>query len=193
MKKLIVFLLSLFLLTNVYAYENDYFSIDIPDGFNENINENNFLFSKDKELISVIVTKNKDNYDINKFKEEDIEKQKEYIINKYKEEVQVLPIINSMQIIYQDKLNYLQYDLIIETNKSIGHDMHIINRMYTTDNYVYLISYKSDKEITQDNIKVLDSIIIKDSYLRNINVYVYLGLLLFVIIVFIFLFNIKGH
>ena len=89
MKKIVVLLICLLLFTKVYAYENKYFSIDIKEPFKgPSVKENKYVFTNGNEYISIIVNKNKDNYDISKFTEEDIEKQKNYLEEKYKEKFQ---------------------------------------------------------------------------------------------------------
>lgn len=177
------------MISKVYAYENEYFYIELNDKFKETSNtNNNYIFTKDNEYISVTISKNKDNYDISKFTEDDIKNQKEYLtktyskrFNKYSSNTSITNIeLKSSETTY-----YLEYDIFYETKKSIGYNIYQKCRMYTTNKYVYSILYNSDKEIK--NTDIIDTFKIKDSYLRKVNITTYIisTFVLLIIILFI--------
>ena len=52
MKKIFIILLLVLSITNIKAYENDYFKIDIPDDFKEEqIEDNVYKWTKDNKYI----------------------------------------------------------------------------------------------------------------------------------------------
>ena len=198
MKKVVVLLICLLLFTKVYAYENKYFSIDIKEPFKgPTIKGKSYVFTNGNEYISIIVNKNKDKYEVSKFTQEDIEKQKKYLIEEYKDKFSKYSAnvsITNIELKNIDSLYYLEYDVFYDTKKAIGYNIYQRCRMYTTDNYVYSILYNSDKEIKDNNY--LDTFKIKDKYLKEVNITVYiisLISLLGVLILIDYLFSKKKH
>ena len=184
MKKILLILLSLLVINKVSAYENEYFSFDVPESFKEQIIEDKkYIFSQENEYISITIDDNTNNYDVNKFTQKDIDKQKEYLEKEYKDKFKDYASnieITNIEVIHTKKNNYLVYDITYDTKTSIGYNNYQRCRMYTTNNYVYSILYNSDKEITNNDY--LDSFKTKDSYLRNINIWLYLALLIVMMI-----------
>lgn len=172
--------------SNVYAYENNYFSIELDPSFKEkNIEDKKYIFSSNNDYISITITNNKDNYDVSKFNENDIQKQKEYLEKEYKNKFSNKAHITNIELKNNDTIYYLEYDLFYESKDQIGYNIYQRCRMYTTNNYVYSILYNSDKEITNNDY--LDSFKIKDSYLRRINttLYIILSIIMLILLLLI--------
>ena len=177
MKKILLLYLFFFMTTIVYSYENDYFSINLPEDYIEKINDNVYTWSKDNIFLNIVININKDNYDVNKFEQKDLDKQKQYIIDTYQNELStynVVPTISNMNVINNDSISYLEYDLMFESTSTIGHDIYQKCRLYTSNNYVYLLTYNSENEINEDDINIINSFKIKDQYLKNINYTIYI-------------------
>lgn len=198
MKKVVVFLICLLLFTKVYAYENKYFSIDIKEPFKgPTVEGKKYVFTNGNEYISIIVNKNKDNYEISKFTDEDIENQKKYLETEYKEKFSKYSSnvsITNIELKNIDSLYYLEYDVFYETKKTIGYNIYQRCRMYSTDNYIYSILYNSDKEITNNDY--LDTFKIKDKYLKDVNITTYIISLISLLVLLLlidYLFSKKKH
>ena len=198
MKKIILIITLLLTFTKVYAYENEYFSIDMNESFKQQETKDRiYIFSKGNEYVSITIDNNKDKYDVSKFTEEDIKKQKEYLETKYKETFKDYTNniqVTNMELVKSNTKDYLEYDFYFETKSSIGYNIYQRCRMYTTDNYVYSIVHNSDKEITNNDY--LNTFKIKDSYLRKINIWVYaimLIIILAIIILIDYLLHKKRH
>ena len=198
MKKILLIFLCLLVFTKVYAYENKYFSIDIDKSFKEKtIEDKKYIFSHDNEYISITINDNTNNYEVNKFTEEDINKQKEYLTQNYKDKFKKYTkkiSITNIELITTETNDYLEYDVYLETKSSIGYNIYQRSRMYTSKNYVYSVLYNSDKEIK--NNKYLDTFKIKDDYLRKPNILIYtilLVVMLAIILLLDYLFHKKRH
>ena len=198
MKKILLIFLCLLVFTKVYAYENKYFSIDIDKSFKEKtIEDKKYIFSHDNEYISITINDNTNNYEVNKFTEEDINKQKEYLTQNYKDKFKKYTkkiSITNIELITTETNDYLEYDVYLESKSSIGYNIYQRSRMYTSKNYVYSVLYNSDKEIK--NNKYLDTFKIKDDYLRKPNILIYtilLVVMLAIILLLDYLFHKKRH
>ncbi len=166
MKKLFAFLLLIICITNVKAYENEYFKIDIPEGYTEEINENIYKWTKNNNYISITISNNKDNYDINKYTDQDIENQKKYLEETYSKELKDYNIDVQVTSINKDKINnydILSYTLFWPSHELTGYDIQQKGAVYTTKNYIYTITVSSDEEVKNEDFKkVLNTFILKD-------------------------------
>ena len=189
MKKVLVIFICLLLFSKVYAYENKYFSIDINDSFKkQTIEDKKYIFSHDNEYISITINNNTNYYDVKNFTEEDINKQKEYLEKEYKDKFKKYTnniSITNVELKSTDTSNYLEYDIYLETKKTIGYNIYQRSRMYTSKNFVYSILYNSDKKIT--NNELLNTFKIKDDYLKKPNLWIYASLLIVMLIIILLL------
>ena len=189
MKKVLVIFICLLLFSKVYAYENKYFSIDINDSFKkQTIEDKKYIFSHDNEYISITINNNTNYYDVKNFTEEDINKQKEYLEKEYKNKFNKYTnniSITNIELKSTDTSNYLEYDIYLETKKTIGYNIYQRSRMYTSKNFVYSILYNSDKKIS--NNELLDTFKIKDDYLKKPNLWIYASLLIVMLIIILLL------
>lgn len=192
MKKVLLILLLL-LSININAKEitNDLFSININDEYKEEINDGKiYKWSKDNNYLLLTIENNTNKYNIKNFNGDDINSQKEYIINSYKEKTSDNIIVNNINILNKESLYYIEYNIKIESKNTIGHDIYQIGRTYTTDNYIYNIIYNSDSKI--EDTTMMDSLIIKDTYLKRINISLY-AILSIIILGLILLFDYLLH
>ena len=189
MKKVLIIFICLLLFNKVYAYENKYFSIDINDSFKkQTIEDKKYIFSHDNEYISITINNNTNYYDVKNFTEEDINKQKEYLEKEYKNKFNKYTnniSITNIELKSTDTSNYLEYDIYLETKKTIGYNIYQRSRMYTSKNFVYSILYNSDKKIS--NNELLDTFKIKDDYLKKPNLWIYASLLIVMLIIILLL------
>ena len=189
MKKVLIIFICLLLFNKVYAYENKYFSIDINDSFKkQTIEDKKYIFSHDNEYISITINNNTNYYDVKNFTEEDINKQKEYLEKEYKNKFNKYTnniSITNIELKSTDTSNYLEYDIYLETKKTIGYNIYQRSRMYTSKNFVYSILYNSDKKIT--NNELLNTFKIKDDYLKKPNLWIYASLLIVMLIIILLL------
>ena len=187
MKKIIILFL-LFFSVNVYAYENKYFNIDIPEEYKLSEQEEYvYKWENKNNYIAITINSNlKLEYNIETFKEEDLVKQKEYIengINKGLEKYNITAEVSNVTKSKDNNHSYLEYDIYYPSEKLTGYNMYQKGRMYTTKNYITTIIYSSDKEIKDNeecktilnSFKIIDTeLVIKNGYKR---------LLLFILIV----------
>ena len=190
MKKMLFILLLFIFLPTIYSYENDIFSVDIPNDYNEKIDNNIYTWSKENDYINITINDNINDYDVRKFSQSDIDKQKEYIINNYEEKLsnyKVIPTITNMNLINEKNNSYLEYDLLFESKNIIGHNIYQKCRFYTSKNYVYLITLNSESEISNDEINILNSFKVKDDYLVTVDYKLYISLfVIFCILILLF-------
>ena len=178
MKKILTIFLSLLLIVRVQAFDNSYFTVNIPDGYlQDNLNsKTEFRWTNDKKYILITINDNsKLKYDIKEYTKEDIENQKKYLetkmnegLSKYKINVEV----KSINKVSNENENYLEYDLFYPSKSITGYDMYQKGRMYTTNSYITTILYSSDKEINQESefTNIINSFIIKDKKVINIDI-----------------------
>ena len=189
MRKVLIIFICLLLFNKVYAYENKYFSIDINDSFKkQTIEDKKYIFSHDNEYISITINNNTNYYDVKNFTEEDINKQKEYLEKEYKNKFNKYTnhLSNTKRELKSTYTsNYLEYDIYLETKKTIGYNIYQRSRMYTSKNFVYSILYNSDKKIS--NNELLDTFKIKDDYLKKPNLWIYASLLIVMLIIILLL------
>lgn len=202
MKKFLIIVFSLFLfITNIKAYENEIFTIDINEDykFEEQENTNNYKWTKDNKYISISISDNSElKYNIAKFTEEDIQKQKEYLESSINENLSKYNITAEVKEIRlsEDKTT-LTYDIYYPSKDAIGYDIYQKGKMYTTSHYILTIVYNSDEEIKdedQEYTNIITSLAILDDPIKEIDPmikYYLLGGILIVVISFAVLLIVK--
>ena len=175
MKKLLMILLLITCITSVKAYENDYFSIDIPDNYKEEINGSIFKWTNDNKYIAVTINDNVDKYDVEKYTDEDLKEQKRHLEETYSKELEEYNVTVEVSDIKRNTVNeysILEYDLYWNSEKYTGYNMYQKGAIYTTSNYIYTIIISSDEEIQdKDYKKIINSFYLKDEpiiYTSNI-------------------------
>ena len=202
MKKVLIILFSLFLfITNIKAYENEIFKINISEDYKleEQEKENSYKWIKDNKYISISVSDNSElKYNITKFTDEDLQKQKEYLEGSINENLSKYNITSEVKEIKlsEDKTT-LTYDIYYPSKDTIGYDIYQRGKMYTTTHYILTIIYNSDEEIKDDNqeyINLINSLTILDDPIKEPNPmikYYLLGGIVIVVLSFAILLIIK--
>ena len=202
MKKVLIIIFSLFLfITNIKAYENEIFKINISEDYKleEQEKENNYKWIKDNKYISISVSDNSElKYNITKFTDEDLQKQKEYLEGSINENLSKYNITSEVKEIKlsEDKTT-LTYDIYYPSKDTIGYDIYQRGKMYTTTHYILTIIYNSDEEIKDDNqeyINLINSLTILDDPIKEPNPmikYYLLGGIVIVVLSFAILLIIK--
>lgn len=160
MKKIFLLMLFFFGINNVYAYETNYFSIDIPEEYHI-VTDINGIYkweNKDK-YISITVSNNTNNYSVKNYTQNDLDNQKKYIedkinnnLNEYDTKVTVTKINKS---ILKDNLYSLSYTIYWPTKEHTGYDIYQYGNVISTDKYMYTIVYNTDNDILDDEYKLI--------------------------------------
>lgn len=202
MKKLFIFIMILLSINIVYAYENEYFDINIPNNYILETNSTNvYKWSKDSNYISVTVNNNKSN-NISSYSKSDIDRELNIMKESYNDglkEYNITVTIDNMKKEHINNKSVLIYDMYFPTTNSTGYDMYQKGLTLTTKNYVYTLIYSSDKEIDEDyfsnlinTFEVHDEAQI-DYELAKVLITILFGLLMFLVsIVLIYKYKLKA-
>ena len=181
MKKIFTMLLIIITLfaetLNINAIENNYFKLNVPDGYTEEINESSlYKWTKDNNYITVTIDNNTNRYDILRYTEDDMKKYEEYIENSINEQLKDYNIKVDVKNVRKEKINdrnCIVYDTIWPTKESTGYDTYQRGYTFTTDKYIMMLTYSSDSELDNNteltdlinSFEVLDSeIVYNDKY-----------------------------
>ena len=174
MKKIFTTILLLLCITNVKAYENDIFKIDIPEGYEITSEESIYVWKNDNGYISITISDNTQrNYNIALYTQKDLENQKNYLDKSFKETEEEYGIDIDISEIVRTKINdkyVLTYDVYWPTIDLIGKNTYQKGVMYTTEKYIVNLVYCSYDEIKDDDESyniLINSFAIKDNYLYN--------------------------
>lgn len=185
MKKLLLIPLLLLSTSNVKAYENEYFKIDIPDNYKEDIIEDRTYKwidtkSKNNDYIVITVSKNdKENkYNIEKYTEDNINEYEKYLESEFNKQLEEYKLKVDVKNIKKETINDLStitYDVIWPTKESTGYNIYQKGYAFTSENYIYVYTFSSDNELTNNEIlnntinsfKILDKQIENKSLLSN--------------------------
>lgn len=185
MKKLLLIPLLLLSTSNVKAYENEYFKIDIPDNYKEDIIEDGTYKwidtkSKNNDYIVITVSKNdKENkYNIEKYTEDNINEYEKYLENEFNKQLEEYKLKVDVKNIKKETINDLStitYDVVWPTKESTGYNIYQKGYAFTSENYIYVYTFSSDEELnnnetlnsTINSFKILDKQIENKSLLSN--------------------------
>ena len=193
MKKFLIIILSLLLfIGNIYAYENEYFKIDIPENYtlDGETNPNTYKWTIDNKYLAVTITDNTElKYNINKFTDEDLENQRKYIEESYKDTLSKYNInLEIKDVSINEEKTELSYYLYYPSKDAIGHDIYQKGIMYTTKNYIITLVYSSDTEINEENTEytsIKSSFVLLDEPIKEVNYVMIASLISAIIVVFI--------
>ena len=183
----IIFIILIFILNinNIKAYENNYFSIDIPqDYILETEEDHSYKWIRENNYIAITISNNKElNYNISTYTKTDIENQRKYIennINSKLEDFNIKVSVNNIKKIKLNNKDVLNYSIYWPTLDSTGYNTYQIGNVFTTNNYITTIVYSSDKEINDDSeyYNIINSVNIKDDNIKNNNIY---SILIFIV------------
>ena len=181
MKKLLFTLFTLIMFTHVFAYENKFFKVELPDSYKQTVNETNmFKWVKDNNYLAITISDNtKLKYNVVEFKDEDLVTQKEYLekgINDGLKKYKITAEVSNINKVTKDNSTYLEYDVFYPSKDITGYDTYQKGRMYTTNKYITTVIFNSDKEIKEDNqeyqnimnsLTILDSKVIKTITIKD--------------------------
>lgn len=194
MKKIIfVFFVILFSITSVYAFENEYFKIYIPNGYEIETNDNDnriFKWTNNDDYIVVTVDNNDNKYSVKDYTENDILNQKKYLEQNINTALEEYNVDVNVSKIFKNKIGdyySLQYDLYWPTKEITGKDTYQRGNVFTTGKYIITYLYSSESEIKDDNevynntinsFKILDETEIKKELTIDISFIIIVGVVL---------------
>ena len=175
MKK-IIFILFLFLPSIVFAYENEYFKIDIDDTYNEvSVNNTTYIWTSketnDLPIITINISNNEQQnlHNYKEYNEKDIENYKQALKNEFNKELSKYDIqtnINTIKKVTINNLPSIYYEAFSDTKDIYGYDIYQYNYSFTTSNYISSITYSSDKE-SNELEQIIKSFEIKDTVIKS--------------------------
>ena len=196
MKKiLLVLLLIITSIKPIYAYENEYFTIDIPKNYKLTMNENNIYKweSKDKYISITIADNTKTKYNVGSYTDKDIENQKEYIetnINKSLESYNIKVDVTNIEKIQLNNTYSLNYTIFWPTKQLTGHDSFKVGNVISSEKYMTTIIYNCNDEIDQEEYnKIINSFKINDSLTKPVSKTPMSFILIILIASFLAIFN----
>lgn len=169
MKKLFTILILFIGMLNVSALENEYFKVNIPDTYKEEINEKKlYKWTKDNNYITITIDDNTNKYDILRYTDDDMKKYEKHIENSINEQLKEYNIKVDVKNVKKDKINNrncIVYDTVWPTKESTGYDTYQKGYTFTTNNYIIMLTYSSDTELTNNEElnNIIDSFTILDS------------------------------
>ena len=174
MKKIFTIILLLLCITNIKAYENDIFKIDIPENYELTNEESSYIWKNDNGYISITISDNTSkNYNIAIFTKNDLKSQKQYLDESYKKIEEEYGIDIDVSQITRTMINdkyVLKYDVYWPSIDVIGKNTYQKGSIYTTKKYIATLVYCSYDEIKDDDEtykKLLNSFTINDDYLYD--------------------------
>lgn len=175
MKK-IIFIVFLFLPSIVFAYENEYFKVDIDDTYNEvSINNTTYIWTSketnDLPIITINISNNdKQNlHNYKEYNEKDIDNYKQALKNEFNKELSKYDIqtsINTIKKVTINNLPSIYYEAFSNTKDVYGYDIYQYNYSFTTSNYISSITYSSDKK-SNELEQIIKSFEIKDTAIES--------------------------
>lgn len=169
MKRLFTILILFIGMLNVSALENEYFKVNIPDTYKEEINEKKlYKWTKDNNYITITIDDNTNKYDILRYTDDDMKKYEKHIENSINEQLKEYNIKVDVKNVKKDKINNrncIVYDTVWPTKESTGYDTYQKGYTFTTNNYIIMLTYSSDTELTNNEElnNIIDSFTILDS------------------------------
>lgn len=196
MKKFFILFIALFFnIINIYAYENEYFKISIPESYKlETEDEFTYKWTNNNKYISITINDNTLlNYDIKSYTEEDIVNQKNYIednINKGLQSYNIkVDVTDIKKIVLNNDTYSLNYTIYWPAKDKLGYDIYQIGNVISSDKYITTIIYSSDNAINHDEYEtIINSLEIKDKLKRK-NKSTIIAVLLLLIAAFLGIFN----
>lgn len=169
MKKIFTILILFIGMLNVSALENEYFKVNIPDTYKEEINEKKlYKWTKDNNYITITIDDNTNKYDILRYTDDDMKKYEKHIENSINEQLKEYNIKVDVKNVKKDKINNrncIVYDTVWPTKESTGYDTYQKGYTFTTNNYIIMLTYSSDTELTDNEElnNIINSFTILDS------------------------------
>lgn len=201
MKK--IFLVVLLLPISIFAYENEYFSMDIDDSYNEvQIKDNVYSWTNKNTsdipniVVSIFENKNDNLQSIKDYTTNDLNNYKTSLENKYNSELSEYNIQITIKNLTKKKINNyisLYYEAYSNTKDYYGFDIYQYSYTFTTNNYITTVTY-TNTENKNELEELISTFKIKDTLVKEKSFFEYkknkvLVILLFIGIVIIIVFN----
>lgn len=187
MKKIILIITMFIFITNVNAYENEKFKLDIPDTYKLNNETPNIYVWQDKKSennITITLQENTEENTINieEYTEEDLINYKDYLTTSLNKELEEYKVTVEVTNVKKEKINNytaIEYDSMWPTKESIGYNFYQKGYIFTTKNYVVSLTFGSSKEITDETEfykNAINSLTINDNKIEKEknNTYIYI-------------------
>lgn len=173
MKRIITLLMLLLMPNLILAYEDKYFSIDIPDSYKEEIiNENKTEYiwelknnNKQNIVITIIDNPSTNKQIISKYTEKDLKEYKKTITNTLNKETKEYNVNVDIKDFKKEKINNfnsITYETKWNSKSSLGYDLYQYSYVFTTNNHIITLIYSSDKEKDNEFDSVLSTFKIKE-------------------------------
>lgn len=187
MKKIILIITMFIFITNVNAYENEKFKLDIPDTYKLNNETPNIYVWQDKKSennITITLQENTEENTINieEYTEKDLINYKDYLTTSLNKELEEYEVTVEVTNVKKEKINNytaIEYDSMWPTKESIGYNFYQKGYIFTTKNYVVSLTFGSSKEITDETEfykNAINSLTINDNKIEKEknNTYIYI-------------------
>jgi hypothetical protein len=182
MKKFSIILIVFLCFINVYANENKYFDITLPDTFEEEKDTNKTIYkwtSKDNSHNTLVITvaNNNSKNNIINYTDKEIEEYKEYMQTEYDKALDEYNLHIDIKNIKKEKVNGLDalvYDVVWPTKESIGYDTYQKGITWTMKNNIYVYVWTDDKEINTEEEtykNILNSFKINDEIIKSNSIF----------------------
>lgn len=163
MKKIITIIL-LIITINIKAYENEYFTINIPNNFTQDDTKVPIYKWTNKsnthENIVITVSKNDNHKQIKNYNSEDIINYEKYLKEQFDQKLKDynvnIEVSNTKKEILNGIYN-LNYDVYWPTKEAIGYDTYQKGYIFTINDFIFVYNFTSDKSLL-DNNYLIDSI-----------------------------------
>ena len=179
MKKVFFILLIMLTICHVEAYENKYFEIDLPTDFKIEEEKNNtykWVSTKNNHENVVITINNNSStnkHNIEYYKESDLVEYKKYIEEGMNNKLKDYNLTVEVKDVKKEKINNnysISYNIFWPTKESISYDIYQKGYSFTTNDYIYVYTFTSDKPINNDNAnytKTINSFKLLDSPIKS--------------------------
>lgn len=190
-KVLSIMIVSILILSNVMAYSNDSYSIDVPTTYtvqNQSESDDYIMFVKDDATnINIYMRENTDETNIKDATESDMEEFVSSYINQIKSSYDI-----NLDVLKKEKTTINGYDALFISTKwnsedMYGYDIYQNQYILTSKNHIYtltLTSNNSDEFNSQDVLNIKSSFTIKDELIKDdsgLLTGVFVGILIIVI------------
>ncbi len=134
--------------------------MDIPEDYKEEeINSSTFKWVSTKNghenlIISVSKNSSTNKHDVTKYNDEDIKNYEEYIETEINNQLKDYNLTVDVTNVRKEKINDLEtitYDVFWPTKESLMYDTYQKGYSFTTNKYIYIYTFTSDKQITENN------------------------------------------
>ena len=156
MKKILLTTCLLLFTIKIYAYENNYFKIDIPNNFKEDFSQKNiykWINTENNHEDIVITFTTNDGKAIKNYTENDIKDYQKYIedeINNQLKNYNITISVNNTKKEIINDIYCISYETLWPVKNSIGYNIYQKGYTFSSENYVYVYTFTSDNELSNN-------------------------------------------